>query len=110
MDITVKIVDLIVKNETLEFYYSYFDVLRKCIPEEKRGNFKNIGHNVLQNHMTTAIEINAMIWNDIFTADINYNKEAFKVSTMTSFADNYLKNLEEILEHIKNEDDVHFTP
>ncbi len=64
----------------------------------------------LENHMTAAIEINAMILNDVFSADINYNKEAFKESTMASFAGNYLKNLEEILEHIKNEDDVHFTP
>jgi amino acid adenylation domain-containing protein/non-ribosomal peptide synthase protein (TIGR01720 family) len=64
----------------------------------------------LENHMTAAIEINAMILNDVFTVDINYNKEAFKDTTMTSFADNYLKNLEEILEHIRNEDDVHFTP
>lgn len=64
----------------------------------------------LENHMTAAIEINAMILKDILTVDINYNKEAFKESTMTSFADNYLKNLEEILTHIKNEDDVHFTP
>jgi radical SAM superfamily enzyme YgiQ (UPF0313 family) len=47
----VKVVDLIVKNETLEFYYGYFDVLRKCIPEEKMGNFKNIGHDVLRSHM-----------------------------------------------------------
>jgi len=47
----VKVVDLIVKNETLEFYYNYFDILKKCIPEEKRGNFKNIGHDVLRNHM-----------------------------------------------------------
>ena len=47
----VKIVDLIVKNETLEFYYGYFDVLKKCVPEEKQGNFKNLGHDVLQNHM-----------------------------------------------------------
>jgi len=47
----VKIVDFIVKNEALEFYYGYFDVLKKCIPEEKRGNFKNIGHDVLRNHM-----------------------------------------------------------
>jgi non-ribosomal peptide synthase protein (TIGR01720 family) len=64
----------------------------------------------LENHMTAAIEINAMILNDVFTADINYNKDAFKESTMTSFAENYLKNLEEILTHIKSEDDVHFTP
>ncbi|HLP49160.1 MAG TPA: hypothetical protein VK469_24680, partial [Candidatus Kapabacteria bacterium] len=47
----VTVVDLIVKNEALEFYYNYFDVLKKCIPEEKRGNFKNIGHDVLRNHM-----------------------------------------------------------
>ena len=47
----VKVVDLIVKNEALEFYYNYFDVLKKCIPAEKRGNFKNIGHDVLRNHM-----------------------------------------------------------
>jgi len=47
----VKIVDLIVKNEALEFYYGYFDILKKCIPVEKQGNFKNLGHDVLQNHM-----------------------------------------------------------
>jgi len=47
----VKTVDLIVKKETLEFYSSYFNLLRGCIPEEKRGNFNNIGHDVLQNHM-----------------------------------------------------------
>lgn len=47
----IKIVDFIVKNEALEYYYNYFDVLKKCIPEQKRGNFKNIGHDVLRNHM-----------------------------------------------------------
>ncbi|HLP62592.1 MAG TPA: hypothetical protein VK186_27380, partial [Candidatus Deferrimicrobium sp.] len=47
----VNIVDFIVKNEAMEFYYNYFDVLKKCIPEAKRGNFKNIGHDVLRNHM-----------------------------------------------------------
>jgi len=47
----VKIVDFIVKNEGLEYYYNYFDVLKRCIPEQKRGNFKNIGHDVLRNHM-----------------------------------------------------------
>jgi hypothetical protein len=47
----IKIVDFVVKNEALEFYYGYFDVLKKCIPAEKQGNFKNIGHDVLRNHM-----------------------------------------------------------
>lgn len=43
--------DLIVKQECLEFYDNYFQVLKKCVPPEKRGNFNNIGHDVLQNHM-----------------------------------------------------------
>jgi hypothetical protein len=47
----IKIVDLVVKNEALEFYYDYFNTLKKCIPGEKRGNFRNIGHDLLQNHM-----------------------------------------------------------
>ncbi len=47
----VKTVDLIVKTECLEFYDNYFTTLRKCIPKEKQGNFNNIGHDVLQNHM-----------------------------------------------------------
>jgi len=63
-----------------------------------------------ENHMTAAIEINAMILNDIFTADINYNKEAFIENTITTFGENYIENLKEILDHIKKEDDVHFTP
>ncbi|MCP5049484.1 MAG: AMP-binding protein, partial [bacterium] len=64
----------------------------------------------LDNHMTVAIEMNAMILNDEFRVDINYNGEAFTESSMTSFADSYIENLKEILEHIKGEDNVHFTP
>lgn len=48
---TVKTVDLIVKDESLVFYRDYFDVLKKYIPEEKHGNFNNIGHDVLQSHL-----------------------------------------------------------
>jgi radical SAM superfamily enzyme YgiQ (UPF0313 family) len=47
----VKNLDLIVKKESLDFYINYFNELKKCVLEEKRGNFNNIGHDVLQNHM-----------------------------------------------------------
>jgi radical SAM superfamily enzyme YgiQ (UPF0313 family) len=47
----VKAVDLIVKEECLDFYNNYFETLKKCVPEEKRGNFNNIGHDVLQSHL-----------------------------------------------------------
>lgn len=48
---TVKIDDLIVKKECLEFYDNYFKTLGKYIPDEKKGNFNNIGHDVLQSHL-----------------------------------------------------------
>jgi hypothetical protein len=48
---SVKTEDLIVKNECLEFYDSYFKTLGKYVPDEKKGNFNNIGHDILQCHM-----------------------------------------------------------
>ncbi|URZ17237.1 B12-binding domain-containing radical SAM protein [Clostridium felsineum] len=47
--------DANVKNEFTDIYHKYFNVLRNAIPEDKRGNFYNIGHNVLQNHMMVYI-------------------------------------------------------
>lgn len=73
-------------------------------------NRQSTGSDVaLENHMTAAVEINAMIINDALSLDIHYNKEAFQAAAMADFAKNYIANLEEILAHIKGEDDVHFT-
>lgn len=63
----------------------------------------------LENHITAAVEIDAMVLNGVFSADIKYNRESFTEGTIKTFGENYIKNLKEILEHIKNEDDVHFT-
>jgi hypothetical protein len=51
----VKTVDLIVKKESLDIYNQYFNVLKQCIPVSNQGNFYNIGHDVLQNHMMAHI-------------------------------------------------------
>ena len=48
---SVKIVDTNIERELNEIYNKYFDVLKKFIPPEKRGNFYNIGNDVLRNHM-----------------------------------------------------------
>lgn len=63
-----------------------------------------------ENHMTAAIEINAMILGGMFQASFLYNKEVFDQPSIESFKDSFISNLQEILEHIKGEDDVHFTP
>lgn len=62
-----------------------------------------------ENHMTAALEINAMVINDVFTLDFNYNSNAHKDETISGLAQDYIKNLKEILDHIRGEDDVHFT-
>jgi hypothetical protein len=51
----IKAVDTIAKKESLEFYYEYFDIVKKYVPPEKRGNFYNNGHDLLQNHMMAHI-------------------------------------------------------
>lgn len=51
----VKTIDLAVDGELLDDYQHYFDVIKKIVPEEKRGNFYNIGHDVLRNHMMAHV-------------------------------------------------------
>lgn len=36
-------------------YGKYFEILKSAVPENKRGNFFSIGHDVLQNHMTALL-------------------------------------------------------
>lgn len=47
--------DLIVKKECLDFYTEYFRILGRNIPYEKQGNFRNIGHDVLQNQLMAHV-------------------------------------------------------
>ncbi|MNY23936.1 Gramicidin S synthase 1 [compost metagenome] len=42
--------------------------------------------------------------------EIAFNKEAHKVSTMTMLLNSFIQHLNMILDHIRNEDDVHFSP
>lgn len=47
----VKAVDATSENIFLELYDKYFKILRGIIPRGQWGNFYNIGHDVLRNHM-----------------------------------------------------------
>lgn len=51
----VKALDITNKAVFRELYENYFDVLRRNIPENKRGNFYSIGHDVLRNHMMSYL-------------------------------------------------------
>lgn len=47
----VKTVDVNVENRSRTIYDKYFDTLRQYVSEDKQGNYYNLGHEVLQNHL-----------------------------------------------------------
>jgi radical SAM family protein len=51
----VKAVDANMESIFKSLYDKYFEALKKNIPAKKRGNFYNIGHDVMQNHMMAHI-------------------------------------------------------
>ena len=55
--IEVKTVDAAVEDRFMTLYYKYFNLLKQAIPEERRGNFYSIGHDVLRNHLMAALEL-----------------------------------------------------
>ena len=62
------------------------------------------------NLITAKLELNLMVINEELNLEISYNGKAFKESTIEWFKDMYFNHLDNMLEHIKNEDDIHFTP
>ncbi len=52
----VKNIDFNTKTESIHFYYEYLDRLMKYIPEEKRGTFKNLVHDILEDHLIAYIK------------------------------------------------------
>ncbi|MCW3466089.1 non-ribosomal peptide synthetase [Chitinophaga nivalis] len=62
------------------------------------------------NHLTAKIELNAMIIRGILTIDIHYNTKAYHTATIDWFKQTLIQQLQEILHHIRHEDELHFTP
>ncbi len=74
-------------------------------------NTEHHGSDVDPNNMMTAkLELNLMVIYGKLNLDINFNRETHKESTILWFKYTFFNNLEIILEHIRNEDDIHFTP
>lgn len=46
----VKGVDVIVEEVFQDIYNQYFKILEQCVPEDHRGNFFNMGHDVMEDH------------------------------------------------------------
>ncbi|NSB66306.1 non-ribosomal peptide synthetase [Clostridium saccharobutylicum] len=57
-----------------------------------------------------AIEINGKVLEGKLALDINYNKNEYYEETINTFAENYIRNLENILDHCVDKDTVELTP
>ncbi|UCH94098.1 MAG: radical SAM protein [Candidatus Aminicenantes bacterium] len=51
----VKTVDANIEAHLKEIYHTYFDTLKKVVPEARQGNFYKIGFDILHNHMMAHI-------------------------------------------------------
>ena len=63
-----------------------------------------------ENNMTARIEFNLMVVKDQLNIDISYNKIAWKRSTVEWLKNLFLERLEQVLNHIREEEHQHFTP
>jgi non-ribosomal peptide synthase protein (TIGR01720 family) len=62
------------------------------------------------NVMTARIDINSMIMGGLLHLEINYNKLAYLTTTIEKFRDAFINHLLQVLNHIRSEQQIHFTP
>lgn len=62
------------------------------------------------NHMTAELEFNTMILNDSLHMEIIYNHLAHTHGTMDWLLNTFFDNLKQVLNHVKMEVDIHYTP
>lgn len=63
-----------------------------------------------ENHITAVVELNMMIVNGQCRFDILYNSLAHIETTMEWFAGRFHAHILEVLEHVRSEHEIHFTP
>lgn len=98
----VTIVDFNIEVRFKELYHAYFNQLKEFVDVEKRVNFYNIGHDVLQNHMTAHIQyedetqyielVKILIYQNYY---FHLNKQ--QVSRLNQVLDRFYTTLEEYL-------------
>ena len=62
-----------------------------------------------ENNSTALIEINLMVVEGVLRAEAHYDAMSFASDTMERFLDGFGLQLNKLLEHIRGEEDIHFT-
>ncbi len=95
----VKTMDANVEAEFKEIYTRYFHSLREYVPESNWGNFYNIGHDVLRNHIMACFNRTAETAYNELVKILIYNTyywllEDFQVSSLNRIIDDFYIELE----------------
>jgi non-ribosomal peptide synthase protein (TIGR01720 family) len=83
------------------------------MPENDYWAFSDVGGGLKtapENQMTTKLELNAMVMNNRFTMEVATHRQAFTEQSINEFCDAYLFQLNQILDHLRNEQEIYFTP
>ncbi|HEX8529397.1 MAG TPA: condensation domain-containing protein, partial [Cytophagales bacterium] len=62
------------------------------------------------NRMTAVLELNAMVVDGGLSLEIAYNEKAHRPATVQGLMTTFLEALDQVLEHVRNEQSVYFTP
>lgn len=83
------------------------------MPDNDYLAFSDIGGGLKtdpKNQMTTKLELNAMVMNNRFTMEVASHKQAFSEQSIKEFCRAYLFQLNQMLDHLRNQQEIYFTP
>lgn len=85
-----------------EIYQHYFDTLKEIVPEQKRGNFNNIGNDVLRNHLMAHIRMeNQQLYNklarELVFQTFFVSPDDSQISKLSDILDQYCHRLEDYI-------------
>ncbi|MCK4760831.1 MAG: radical SAM protein [Candidatus Aminicenantes bacterium] len=100
---SVKTKDANTADEFKKYYSEYFDLLKEYIPANKQGNFYNIGHDVLRNHMMAHIHYKNK------KEYIELVKVIVYQTYFTPFKDSQVERLNKILENFYTELEIYMS-
>jgi len=89
----VKTVDANIRGELKDGFNHYLETLKNYIPDEKRGNFYNISHEVVHNHMMAHINTDSKN-----RAYIDLAREIIRKTFFTRLDDAQVRELNDILD------------
>jgi radical SAM superfamily enzyme YgiQ (UPF0313 family) len=99
----VMTVDINIEPDLHDFHNGYLSALKKCIPEEKQGNFYMVGYDVFMNQLMAHINYNdlksyielirILIYNNFF---INVDDD--QINTLIEIVKDFYSTLESFLE------------